>query len=105
MVASRRRTMLETAMTRWLDLGSSERFLPLHSAADRTVAEISADRRRAGRPIAEAGGHASALRTLIASERDRGTNVLRPATALSARYPRASREKRLLDAMPLSAPR
>ena len=44
-------------------------------------------------------------RGLIAAEQDRGADFLRLANALSALYPRGSREKRLLDAMLLAAPR
>ena len=47
------RHMLEASLTRWLDLGFDERFLPFDSAAARDYAEIAADRRRAGRPIGE----------------------------------------------------
>ena len=54
MPAGRRRTMLETSMTRWLDLGFGERILPFDSAAARAYADIAAARRRAGRPIGEA---------------------------------------------------
>ena len=53
MPTGRRRTMLEDAMPRWLDLGFVERILPFDSAAARACAEIAADRRRAGRPIGE----------------------------------------------------
>ena len=52
-----------------------------------------------------AGGHASALRTSIKAEQERGPDFLRLANALSALYPRGSSEKRLLDAMLLAAPR
>ena len=55
--------------------------------------------------LLQAGGHANALRALIASEQDRGPDFPRLANALSALYPRGSREKRLLDAMLLAAPR
>ena len=55
--------------------------------------------------LLQANGHANALRALIASEQDRGPDFLRLANALSALYPRGSREKRLLDAMLLAAPR
>ena len=53
----------------------------------------------------QANGHAGALRALIVSEQDRGPDFLRLSNALSALYPRGSREKRLLDAMLLAAPR
>ncbi len=55
--------------------------------------------------LLQADGHANALRALIASEQDRGPDFPRLANALSALYPRGSREKRLLDAMLLAAPR
>ena len=55
--------------------------------------------------LLQAGGHANALRALIAAEQDRGADFLRLANALSALYPRGSREKRLPDAMLLAAPR
>ena len=55
--------------------------------------------------LLQAGGHANALRALIAAEQDRSPDFLRLANALSALYPRGSREKRLLDAMLLAAPR
>ena len=54
--------------------------------------------------LLQASGHASALRTLIAAEQDRGPDFLRLANALSALYPRGSQEKRLLDAMLLAVP-
>ena len=53
MPAGRRRTMLEDSMTRWLDVGFSERILPFDSSAARVYAEIASSRRRAGRPISE----------------------------------------------------
>ena len=55
--------------------------------------------------LLQVGGHANALRTLIASEQDRGPDFLRLANALSALYPRGSQEKRTLDAMLLGVPR
>ena len=55
--------------------------------------------------LLQANGHANALRALIKAEQDRGPDFLRLANALSALYPRSSREKRLLDAMLLAAPR
>ena len=57
----RRRRMLETAMTRWLDVGFRERILPFDSAAARACAEIAADRRQAGRPIGEADCRIAAI--------------------------------------------
>ncbi len=62
------------------------------------------DRVHAGM-LLQATGHANALRKLIAAEQDRGPAFLRLANALSALYPRWSREKRLLDAMILAVPR
>ena len=55
--------------------------------------------------LLQASGHAHALRRLIEAELDRGPDFLRLANALSALYPRGSREKRLLDAMLLAVPR
>ncbi len=62
------------------------------------------DRVHAGM-LLQASGHANALRKLIEAEQDRGPDFLRLANALSALYPRWSREKRLLDAMILAVPR
>ena len=62
------------------------------------------DRIHAGM-LLQATGHANALRKLIAGEQERGPDFLRLANALSALYPRWSREKRLLDAMILAVPR
>ena len=53
----------------------------------------------------QATGRSQALHDLIVSERERSPDFLRLANALSALYPRGSEEKRLLDAMLLSAPR
>ena len=55
--------------------------------------------------LLQSGGHAGALRALIAAEQERGPDFLRLANALSALYPRVSQEKRLLDAMLLAVPR
>ncbi len=55
--------------------------------------------------LLQSSGHATALRTLIDAEQDRGPDFLRLANALSALYPRGSEEKRLLDAMLLAVPR
>ena len=57
----RRRSRLEAAMTRWLDVGFRERILPFDSAAARAYAEIAADRRQAGRPIGEADCQIAAI--------------------------------------------
>ena len=50
-------------------------------------------------------GRSQALRALIQSEQEKGPDFLRLANALSALYPNGSPEKRLLDAMLLTAPR
>ena len=55
--------------------------------------------------LLQAGGHANALHTLIVAEQERAPDFLRLSNALSALYPRGSREKRLLDAMLLAVPR
>jgi hypothetical protein len=55
--------------------------------------------------LLQAGGRANALRALLAAEQQRGPEFLRLANALSALYPKASEEKRLLDAMLLAVPR
>ena len=55
--------------------------------------------------LLQSSGHANALKALIETEQDRGPDFLRLANALSALYPRGSREKRLLDAMLLAAPK
>jgi putative DNA methylase len=53
----------------------------------------------------QASGASSALRALLESEIERGSDFLRLANALSALYPKNSEEKRLLDAMLLAVPR
>ncbi len=55
--------------------------------------------------LLQAGGRANALRALLKDEQARGPDFLRLANALSALYPKASEEKRLLDAMLLAVPR
>ena len=55
--------------------------------------------------LLQAHGHSNALRALIKAGQERGPEFLRLANALSALYPRGSREKRLLDAMLLAVPR
>ncbi len=55
--------------------------------------------------LLQAGGRANALRALLKDEQARGPEFLRLANALSALYPKASEEKRLLDAMLLAVPR
>ena len=69
-----------------------------------TVDATTLDRLHAAM-LLQASGHASALRTLIAAEQERGPAFLRLANALTALYPRGSQEKRLLDAMLLAVPR
>lgn len=59
--AGRRRDMLAAAMTRWLDLGFSERILPFDSSAARAYAEIASEKRLAGRPIGEADCQIAAI--------------------------------------------
>jgi len=61
MPTGKRRTALEAAMTRWLDLGFGQRILPFDSAAARAYAEIAAERRRSGRPIGEADCQIAAI--------------------------------------------
>ncbi len=55
--------------------------------------------------LLQSGGRTSALRALLQAEQERGSDFLRLANALSALYPKASEEKRLLDAMLLAVPR
>ncbi len=55
--------------------------------------------------LLQVGGYANALRTLIFQEQERGPDFLHLANALSALYPRGSREKRILDAMLLAVPK
>jgi len=55
--------------------------------------------------ILQARGEATALRAMLQAEIDRSPDFLRLANALSALYPKDSEEKRLLDAMLLTAPR
>ena len=55
--------------------------------------------------LLQANGRTNALRALLKSEQDRGSDFLRLANALSALYPKDSREKRLLDAMLVAIPR
>ncbi len=59
--AGRRRNELEAAMTRWLAVGFGGRILPFDSAAARHYADIASGRRRAGRPIGEAGCQIAAI--------------------------------------------
>lgn len=55
--------------------------------------------------LLQASGQANALRALIKAEQERGQDFLRLANSLTALYPKASEEKRLLDAMLLAVPR
>jgi hypothetical protein len=55
--------------------------------------------------LLQRAGRANALRTMLASERERGPDFERLANALSALYPKQSEEKRLLDAMLLAVSR
>lgn len=55
--------------------------------------------------LLQSGGRTNALRALLRAELDRSPDFLRLANALSALYPKASEEKRLLDAMLLAVPR
>ena len=59
--AGKRRTDLEAAMRRWLEIGFADRILPFDSASARAYAEIAADRRGAGRPIGEADCQIAAI--------------------------------------------
>jgi putative DNA methylase len=55
--------------------------------------------------LLQKSGKSNALRMMLKSEIERGSDFLRLANALSALYPKDSEEKRLLDAMLLAAPR
>jgi len=55
--------------------------------------------------LLQAGGRTNALRALLKAEQERGSDFLRLANALSALYPAATEEKRLVDAMLLALPR
>lgn len=55
--------------------------------------------------LLQAGGQSHALRALLKDEVQCGPDFLRLANALTALYPRASEEKRLLDAMLLAVRR
>jgi hypothetical protein len=55
--------------------------------------------------LLQSSGRTNALRALLKAEQDRGPDFLRLANSLSALYPKASEEKRLLDAMLLAMPR
>lgn len=66
----RRRTALEAAMHRWLEIGFAERILPFDSAAARAYAAIAADRRGVGRPIGDADCQIAAI------SRSRGASLV-----------------------------
>ena len=53
--------------------------------------------------LLQTAGRTEALRALLRSEQERSPDFLRLANSLSALYPRASEEKRVLDAMLLAA--
>lgn len=55
--------------------------------------------------LLQKAGRANALRALLKAEQQRGPDFLRLCNALTALYPKASEEKRLLDAMLLAVPR
>ena len=71
-----------------------------------TLSATTLDQAHAAMPL-QAWGRSQALRNLLRSEQERGPDFLRLAmpSRPSTRYPRGSEEKRLLDAMLLSAPR
>lgn len=48
-------------MSRWLDLGFTDRILPFDSSAARAYAVIASHRRHAGRPIGEADCQIAAI--------------------------------------------
>ena len=103
MPAGRRRDTLETSMTRWLNLGFSERILPFDSAAARAYAEIASGRRRTGRPIGEADCQIAAIsrsRGAVLVTRNMrdfegtGIDVVDPWTAVLPQPPKHSRASR-----------
>lgn len=55
--------------------------------------------------LLQASGQPAALKALIEAEQKRSPDFIRLANALSALYPKASEEKRLLDAMLLAVTR
>ena len=55
--------------------------------------------------LLQAAGRTEALRNLLRTEQERGSDFIRLANALSSLYPRGSEEKRLLDGMLLAVPR
>ncbi|MGH7101564.1 MAG: hypothetical protein ACREFJ_04125, partial [Acetobacteraceae bacterium] len=79
--------------------------MPIADSALRPGAEATTLDRVHAAMLLQTAGRANALKTLIRAEQERGSDFLRLANALSALYPSASEEKRLLDAMLLAAPR
>ena len=55
--------------------------------------------------LLQAGGRTNALRALLKPEQERGPDFLCLANPFSARYPKGSEERRLIDAMLLTVPR
>jgi hypothetical protein len=55
--------------------------------------------------LLQASGRTNALRALLNAEQDRGPDFLRLANNLVALYPKASEERRLIEAMLLAVPR
>ena len=86
-------------------LGGDRSRASVHGAVDLDYDHATTLDRIHAAMLLQASGNASALRTLIDAEQDRGPDFLRLANALSALYPRGSTEKRLLDAMLLAVPR
>jgi hypothetical protein len=82
--------------------GRMARDLPAETAA--RAGATTLDRIHAAM-LLQAGGQANALRALIKAEMERGPDFLRLANALSALYPKGSKEKRLLDATLLAVPK
>jgi adenine-specific DNA methylase len=74
------------------------------AALDARQAATTLDRVHAAM-LLQGAGRATALRTFLKAEQERGPEFLRLANALSALYPKDSEEKRLLDAMLLAVPR
>ena len=77
---------------------------PANGGTELTRSATTLDRVHAAM-LLQASGRGQALRNLLRAEQERGPDFLRLANALTALYPRASDEKRLLDAMLLAAPR
>jgi hypothetical protein len=79
---------------------ASGKARPAESAANDAVTTL--DRVHAAM-LLQANEQVDGLRALLKAERERGPDFLRLANALSGLYPKDSEEKRLLDAMWLSA--